>query len=61
VAEGGQTDGVLSEYVVAHQDAIVAIPEHLTFVQAATLPCAGVTAWRPCFRAVKSRPVRLCW
>lgn len=46
---GGQTDGVLSEYVVAHQDAIVAIPEHLTFEQAATLPCAGVTAWQALF------------
>lgn len=46
---GGQTDGVLSEYVVAHQDAIVAIPGHLTFAQAATLPCAGVTAWQALF------------
>lgn len=46
---GGQTDGVLSEYVVADQDAIVAIPSHLTFEQAATLPCAGVTAWQALF------------
>lgn len=46
---GGQTDGVLGEYVVAHQDAIVAIPDHLTFDQAATLPCAGVTAWQALF------------
>lgn len=46
---GGQTDGVLSEFVVAHQHAIIAIPEHLTFAQAATLPCAGVTAWQALF------------
>lgn len=46
---GGKTDGVLSEYVVAQQDAIVAIPAHLTFDQAATLPCAGVTAWQALF------------
>lgn len=46
---GGQTDGVLGDYVLAHQDAIVAIPEQLTFDQAATLPCAGVTAWQALF------------
>lgn len=42
---GGQTDGVLSEYIVTEEAAVVAIPEHLSFSQAATLPCAGVTAW----------------
>jgi NADPH:quinone reductase-like Zn-dependent oxidoreductase len=42
---GGSLDGTLSEFVVADQDAIVHVPEHLTFQEAATLPCAGVTAW----------------
>lgn len=46
---GGQTDGVLSEYVVAQQHALVAIPQHLTFDEAAALPCAGVTAWQALF------------
>jgi NADPH:quinone reductase-like Zn-dependent oxidoreductase len=46
---GGQTDGVLSEYLVIDETAAVAIPDHLSFVEAATLPCAGVTAWHGLF------------
>ena len=46
---GGQTDGVLAEYIVIDQAAVVAIPDHLSFVEAATLPCAGVTAWHALF------------
>jgi NADPH:quinone reductase-like Zn-dependent oxidoreductase len=46
---GGQTDGVLSEYVIADETAVVAIPDHLSFAEAAALPCAGVTAWHALF------------
>ncbi len=42
---GGPLDGVLAEYVVVDQQGVVTIPEHLSYVEAATLPCAGVTAW----------------
>lgn len=42
---GGQMDGVLAEYVVLHQDGVVHVPAHLTDEEAATLPCAAVTAW----------------
>jgi NADPH:quinone reductase-like Zn-dependent oxidoreductase len=44
-ALGAGRDGVLAEYVVLHQDGVIAIPEHLTYAEAATLPCAAVTAW----------------
>lgn len=44
-ALGGAIDGVLSEYVVFDQAGLVAIPEHMSFEQAATLPCAALTAW----------------
>jgi NADPH:quinone reductase-like Zn-dependent oxidoreductase len=44
-ALGGDIDGMLAEYVVLHENGIVAIPEHLSFQEAATLPCAAVTAW----------------
>jgi NADPH:quinone reductase-like Zn-dependent oxidoreductase len=44
-ALGGAIDGVLAEYVVLHEDGLVRIPEHLSHEEAATLPCAGVTAW----------------
>lgn len=44
-ALGGAIDGVLAEYVLFHQDGLVRIPEHLSYEEAATLPCAAVTAW----------------
>ncbi|HEV2279234.1 MAG TPA: NAD(P)-dependent alcohol dehydrogenase [Acidobacteriaceae bacterium] len=44
-ALGGDIDGMLAEYVVLHQDGVVHIPEGLSYEEAATLPCAGVTAW----------------
>jgi NADPH:quinone reductase-like Zn-dependent oxidoreductase len=42
---GGETDGVLRQKMVIHETAGVAVPAHLSDVEAATLPCAGVTAW----------------
>jgi NADPH:quinone reductase-like Zn-dependent oxidoreductase len=44
-ALGGDIDGMLAEFVVLKETGLVAIPEHLSFEEAATLPCAGVTAW----------------
>ncbi|MEC9342171.1 MAG: NAD(P)-dependent alcohol dehydrogenase [Pseudomonadota bacterium] len=42
---GGPLDGMLAEQVVLHEDGLVKVPEHLSDGQAATLPCAAVTAW----------------
>ncbi len=42
---GGEIDGVLAEYVVFDEQGVVPLPAHLSDEQAATLPCAGVTAW----------------
>ena len=42
---GGSIDGMLSEYVVLNEQGVVKIPAHLSFEEAATLPCAAVTAW----------------
>jgi NADPH:quinone reductase-like Zn-dependent oxidoreductase len=44
-ALGGPSDGVLAEQVVLGEEGLVRIPSHLSFEQAATLPCAAVTAW----------------
>jgi NADPH:quinone reductase-like Zn-dependent oxidoreductase len=49
-ARGGDAGGMLSEIVVSHENGLVSIPEHLSFEEAATLPCAGVTAWVSLFR-----------
>ena len=42
---GTAADGVLAEYVVFDAEAVVRVPEHLSDEEAATLPCAAVTAW----------------
>ncbi len=42
---GGPVDGLLAERAVLHEDAVVTVPEHLSDEEAATLPCAAVTAW----------------
>ena len=50
-ALGGSVDGVLAEYRLFDEDAVVRVPPHLDFEEAATLPCAGVTAWNALFAA----------
>ena len=45
-ALGGALNGMLAEYVALSEDGVVAIPPHLTFAEAATLPCAALTAWQ---------------
>ncbi|MHB9119184.1 MAG: zinc-dependent alcohol dehydrogenase family protein [Burkholderiales bacterium] len=42
---GSDQDGWLTDHKVISAEALVAIPPHLSFEEAATLPCAAVTAW----------------
>lgn len=42
---GGPLDGMLAELVVLDEEGVVHLPDHLTYEEAATLPCAGLTAW----------------
>ena len=42
---GGMIDGVLSEYALLNETGAIKIPDHLSFEEAATLPCAALTAW----------------
>jgi NADPH:quinone reductase-like Zn-dependent oxidoreductase len=44
-ALGSGIGGVLAESVLLHENGLVHIPAHLSFEEAATLPCAAVTAW----------------
>ncbi|GIW87654.1 MAG: NADPH:quinone oxidoreductase [Isosphaeraceae bacterium] len=55
-ALGGEVDGVLAERVVFDEGGLVATPGHLSDEEAATLPCAGLTAWNALFEG--SAPVR---
>ncbi len=42
---GGSLDGMLTELAVLPEEALVSVPDHLSYAEAATLPCAAVTAW----------------
>ena len=42
---GAVADGVLAEYTLLSEESVVDVPEHLSDEEAATLPCAAVTAW----------------
>jgi len=55
-ALGSPADGMLAEYVLLNQDGVVAIPDHLSFEEAACLPCAGVTAWNALMVSGHIRP-----
>ena len=42
---GGDLDGMMAERVVLAEEGVVKVPAYLSFEEAATLPCAAVTAW----------------
>ncbi|MGA3048057.1 MAG: NAD(P)-dependent alcohol dehydrogenase [Terracidiphilus sp.] len=44
-ALGGDIDGMLADHVLLRQSGLVSVPDYLSYEEAATLPCAGVTAW----------------
>ena len=48
-ALGGAIDGMMAELVCLSAEGLVAIPTHLSFEEAAALPCAAVTAWNALF------------
>jgi NADPH:quinone reductase-like Zn-dependent oxidoreductase len=42
---GGPLEGTLSEQMVLSEQGVIGVPDHLTDAEAATLPCAALTAW----------------
>ncbi|HSM95518.1 MAG TPA: NAD(P)-dependent alcohol dehydrogenase [Rhizomicrobium sp.] len=46
LALGGSVPGVLQEKMLIDAEGVIVFPDHLSFEEAATLPCAGLTAWR---------------
>jgi NADPH:quinone reductase-like Zn-dependent oxidoreductase len=57
-ALGGDVDGLLREFAAIRADALLPIPDPLSFEEAATLPCAAVTAWNGLFVAGNLQPGR---
>jgi NADPH:quinone reductase-like Zn-dependent oxidoreductase len=56
LALGGTRPGVLQEMLLLDAEGVTRIPDHLSFAEAATLPCAGLTAWRALFDEAHLRP-----
>ncbi len=55
-ALGGDIDGMMATEVVLDEQGLVRIPENLSYEEAATLPCAAVTAWNALFTAADTKP-----
>jgi NADPH:quinone reductase-like Zn-dependent oxidoreductase len=55
-ALGSPLDGMLAEYIALSEDGVVHMPANLSFEEAATLPCAGLTAWNALM--VSGKPVK---
>ena len=55
-ALGGDVDGLLREFAAVRADALLPVPAHLSFEEAAALPCAGVTAWNGLFCSGDLKP-----
>lgn len=52
----GDIDGMLAEYVALPENGVIPFPAHLSYEQAATLPCAALTAWNALFEAARIQP-----
>jgi NADPH:quinone reductase-like Zn-dependent oxidoreductase len=55
-ALGGDLDGCLCEFGTFHEEGLVKIPESLSYVEAATLPCAALTAYNALFISGRLKP-----
>jgi NADPH:quinone reductase-like Zn-dependent oxidoreductase len=55
-ALGGDIDGMLATEITLPESGLVRIPAHLSYQEAATLPCAAVTAWNALFTAADTQP-----
>jgi NADPH:quinone reductase-like Zn-dependent oxidoreductase len=55
-ALGGTADGMLTEYALLEGDGVVRVPDHLSYEEASTLPCAALTAWHGLVEAGGVKP-----
>lgn len=55
-ALGGSVDGVLAQQVLLRERGAIRMPGHLSFEEAACLPCAAVTAWHALIERAGLRP-----
>lgn len=53
---GGPIDGTMAEYMCLPEQGVVKVPAYLTDIEAATLPCAALTAWSALVTYSNTRP-----
>lgn len=56
VSRGEQVDGFAAEHVAVDAETLTRVPAKLSDIEAATLPCAALTAWRALFVEAKIKP-----
>jgi NADPH:quinone reductase-like Zn-dependent oxidoreductase len=55
-ALGAEMGGVLSERFVSNESGLIKLPDSISYAEAATLPCAALTAWNALFEAGHLKP-----
>jgi NADPH:quinone reductase-like Zn-dependent oxidoreductase len=55
-ALGAEAGGLLAQRAVIPEKGLVHVPDHLSFEEAATLPCAAVTAWNAIIESARIKP-----
>ena len=55
-ARGAESDGALCERFVSDESGLIKLPDGIGYQAAATLPCAGLTAWHALFEAGQLKP-----
>ena len=53
---GGPVDGTMAEYMCLSEEGVIKVPARLTDVEAATLPCAALTAWSALTTCARVKP-----
>jgi NADPH:quinone reductase-like Zn-dependent oxidoreductase len=53
---GGPIDGTMTDYMCLSEEGVSKVPAHLSDVEAATLPCAALTAWSALVTCSGTRP-----
>ena len=53
---GGPVDGTMADYMCLSEEGVSKVPAHLSDVEAATLPCAALTAWSALVTCSNTRP-----
>jgi NADPH:quinone reductase-like Zn-dependent oxidoreductase len=53
---GGPIDGTMTELMCLSEEGVLKVPAHLSDVEAATLPCAALTAWSALTSGAGTKP-----